>query len=62
LAAQGTVEGLILTSPRGSNGFGYDPLFYVPALQRTMAEVDDHTRWIHSHRGEAFRALLQLFD
>jgi XTP/dITP diphosphohydrolase len=62
LAAQGTVEGLILTSPRGSNGFGYDPLFYVPALQRTMAEVDDYTRWIHSHRGEAFRALLQLFD
>jgi XTP/dITP diphosphohydrolase len=61
LAAQGTVEGNILSSPKGSNGFGYDPLFYVPALKHTMAEVDDHTRWTYSHRGEAFRALLQLF-
>jgi XTP/dITP diphosphohydrolase len=61
LAAQGTVEGQILSSPKGSNGFGYDPLFYVPALKHTMAEVDDDTRWTYSHRGEAFRALLQLF-
>jgi XTP/dITP diphosphohydrolase len=60
LAAQGTVEGCILTAPRGSGGFGYDPLFYVSALKHTMAEIDDHTRWTHSHRGEAFRALLQL--
>jgi XTP/dITP diphosphohydrolase len=61
LASQGTVEGRILSTPRGCGGFGYDPLFYVPALQRTMAELDDHTRWAYSHRGEAFRALLQLF-
>jgi XTP/dITP diphosphohydrolase len=60
LSAQGTVEGRILTTPRGSGGFGYDPLFYVPALGHTMAELDDQTRWTHSHRGEAFRALLQL--
>jgi XTP/dITP diphosphohydrolase len=61
LASQGTVEGRILSSPKGNRGFGYDPLFYVPSLQQTMAELDDHTRWAHSHRGEAFRALLQLF-
>jgi XTP/dITP diphosphohydrolase len=61
LASQGTVEGRILSTPKGNGGFGYDPLFYVPALQQTMAELDDQTRWTHSHRGEAFRALLQLF-
>jgi XTP/dITP diphosphohydrolase len=61
LASQGTVEGRILPAPKGNGGFGYDPLFYVPALEQTMAELDDHTRWAHSHRGEAFRALLQLF-
>ena len=61
LASQGTVEGRILSNPKGNGGFGYDPLFYVPALEQTMAELDDQTRWAHSHRGEAFRALLQLF-
>jgi XTP/dITP diphosphohydrolase len=61
LSAQGTVEGQILNAPRGSGGFGYDPLFYVPALARTMAEIDDQSRWTHSHRGQAFRALLQRF-
>jgi XTP/dITP diphosphohydrolase len=61
MASQGTVEGRILCTPRGNGGFGYDPLFYVPALDQTMAELDDRTRWAHSHRGEAFRALLQLF-
>jgi XTP/dITP diphosphohydrolase len=61
MASQGTVEGHILSTPRGNGGFGYDPLFYVPALQQTMAEIDDRTRCAHSHRGEAFRALLQLF-
>jgi XTP/dITP diphosphohydrolase len=60
LTAQGTVEGRILSAPRGSGGFGYDPLFYVPALQKTMAELDPETRWSCSHRGDAFRALLQL--
>jgi len=57
-AAQGTAEGRILAEPRGSGGFGYDPLFYLPALDRTMAEIDDQTRWTVSHRGKAFRALL----
>jgi XTP/dITP diphosphohydrolase len=61
LCTQGTVEGRILDAPRGRGGFGYDPLFYLPALDRTMAEMDDQTRWTHSHRGRAFRALLQLW-
>jgi XTP/dITP diphosphohydrolase len=60
LTAEGTAEGRILTSPQGSCGFGYDPLFYLPALERTMAEIDDQARWTHSHRGQAFRALLEL--
>ncbi|HET6218599.1 MAG TPA: non-canonical purine NTP pyrophosphatase [Acidobacteriaceae bacterium] len=60
LTAEGTVEGRILTSPQGSGGFGYDPLFYLPALKRTMAEIDDQARWTHSHRGQAFRTLLEL--
>jgi XTP/dITP diphosphohydrolase len=59
LTADGAAEGTILSGPRGSGGFGYDPLFYVPALARTMAEVDDQTRWTLSHRGRAFRALLE---
>jgi XTP/dITP diphosphohydrolase len=60
LTAEGTVEGRILTAPRGSNGFGYDPLFYLPARACTMAEMDDETKWTLSHRGKAFCALLGL--
>jgi XTP/dITP diphosphohydrolase len=60
LTAEGTAEGRILTSPKGSGGFGYDPLFFLPVLERTMAEIDDQARWTHSHRGQAFRALLEL--
>ena len=58
LTADGAVEGRILTAMRGGGGFGYDPLFYLPALDRTMAEIDDQTRWTVSHRGQAFRALM----
>ena len=55
---EGTVEGLILESPRGTGGFGYDPLFYLPALDRSMAEIDLETKHSLSHRGRAFQALL----
>jgi XTP/dITP diphosphohydrolase len=58
---EGTAEGQILFAPRGLGGFGYDPLFYVPALGHTMAEISDEERWAHNHRGNAFRALLQKF-
>ena len=56
--AQGAVEGLILQAPRGTGGFGYDPLFYLPALELTMAELDLETKHSLSHRGRAIAALL----
>ena len=58
--AEGTVEGMILASPRGTGGFGYDPLFYLPQLDRTMAEIDLETKLSLSHRGRAIAALLPL--
>ena len=56
--ADGTVEGMILKAPRGTGGFGYDPLFYLPQLDRTMAEIDLQTKLSLSHRGHALAALL----
>ena len=56
--SHGTVEGLILEAPRGTGGFGYDPLFYLPALDRTMAEIDLETKLSLSHRGRPLAALL----
>lgn len=56
---EGMVEGEILDHARGQGGFGYDPLFYVPALGKTMAQIDLETKYRISHRGEALRALLQ---
>jgi XTP/dITP diphosphohydrolase len=58
LAAEGVVSGEILASPRGEGGFGYDPLFYLPELGKTMAEIDLATKHQLSHRGRALRALL----
>ena len=57
--AEGTVEGMILEAPRGTGGFGYDPLFYLPELDRTMAEISPETKLSLSHRGRAFEALLE---
>jgi XTP/dITP diphosphohydrolase len=58
--AQGAVEGTIMEAPRGTGGFGYDPLFYLPELDRTMAELDLETKHSLSHRGRAFAALLPM--
>jgi len=58
LTAEGTVEGEILIVPRGAGGFGYDPLFYLPELGQTMAEIDLATKHWLSHRGQALRALM----
>ena len=60
--AEGSVEGLILEAPRGTNGFGYDPLFYLPELDRTMAEIDLETKLSLSHRGRAIAALLPVLS
>jgi XTP/dITP diphosphohydrolase len=54
----GGVEGEILTQPRGTGGFGYDSLFYLPEQNKTMAELDIQTKLTFSHRGRAFAALL----
>ncbi len=56
--ADGRVEGEILTAPRGRGGFGYDPIFFIPELGRTMAEISLEEKHALSHRGRAFRALL----
>jgi len=52
------VNGEILDAPRGSGGFGYDPVFYFPALERTFAELPAEEKNQRSHRGKAFRRLL----
>jgi XTP/dITP diphosphohydrolase len=63
LRAEGTVEGQILHQPRGNAGFGYDPLFLLPSLNLTLAELPREEKWKLSHRGKAFRSLLkQLTD
>ena len=58
--AEGAVEGLILEGPRGAGGFGYDPLFFLPELDRSMAELDLQAKHSLSHRGRAIAALLPL--
>ncbi len=58
-AFHGRAEGLILREPRGSNGFGYDPLFYFPEIGKTFAELTAEEKAQYSHRGAAFRQFLQ---
>lgn len=55
---EGFCEGIILPEPRGTGGFGYDPLFYLPALGKTMAELSKTEKNQISHRGKALRAML----
>ena len=55
-----TVEGLIVDQPRGAHGFGYDPIFLLPDLNATMAELPPETKNRISHRGKAARAAKQL--
>jgi XTP/dITP diphosphohydrolase len=61
-SAEGTVEGVILEAPRGTGGFGYDPLFFLPALDLSMAELDLETKLSLSHRGRAIAALLTMLQ
>lgn len=62
LVAEGIWRGEIARAPRGASGFGYDPLFFIPSLQKTAAELEpDHKNRI-SHRGEALRRLLALLN
>lgn len=59
LVAVGRWPGRILAAPRGSSGFGYDPLMFVPELDRTVAELDARTKNAHSHRARAWVQLQQ---
>jgi XTP/dITP diphosphohydrolase len=56
---EGTVEGEIASAPRGSAGFGYDPIFYYPPYGSTLAEVSEDEKLRVAHRGVAFRRLAQ---
>ena len=55
---RGQAEGILLDVPRGSNGFGYDPLFYFPPIQKTFAELTAEEKAQFSHRGKAFHQFL----
>lgn len=57
---EGAVEGRILTQRRGSDGFGYDPVFYLPELDRTMAELTLTEKNTLSHRAQAFRKVIPI--
>lgn len=58
LETEGICLGEILTAPKGSNGFGYDPIFYVPSQEKTFAEMSDVQKETHSHRGIAFAQIM----
>lgn len=62
LTARDTVEGTILRAPRGANGFGYDPLLFIPELGKTTAELEPGEKHRISHRGKALRRLRDLME
>jgi XTP/dITP diphosphohydrolase len=60
--AEGTVDGQIASQPRGSSGFGYDPIFFYPPYGRTLGEVTAEEKAAVSHRGRAFRTLRRFLE
>lgn len=62
LVVNGELRGQILAVPRGNNGFGYDPLFWVPEKQKSLAEMTSEEKNEISHRGRASQKLLKVFD
>lgn len=59
ILATGRLDGVILTAPRGISGFGYDPVFWIPDKQRTLAELSSQEKNQISHRAQALRTLLE---
>jgi len=57
---EGRADGLIVDEPRGAGGFGYDPYFFYPPLGKTFAELTPQEKFAVSHRGAAFRRLLDF--
>ena len=58
VTAEGYCDGLVQDDPKGDNGFGYDPYFYVPEFEKTMAELTIEEKETISHRGRALRELI----
>jgi len=61
-SAQETAEGIIVDNPAGSGGFGYDPVFYMPSLKKTMAELTEEEKNRVSHRGRAGAVMLRIIQ
>lgn len=59
---EGRADGFIIDQPRGTGGFGYDPFFFFPPLGKTFAELSPEQKFAVSHRGEAFRKLLDYLN
>ena len=62
LTTQDSVEGTIIHAPRGSNGFGYDPLFFFTQFNKTTAELSPEQKHAISHRGKALRRMKSLLE
>jgi XTP/dITP diphosphohydrolase len=62
LESEGVIEGEIAREPRGTNGFGYDPIFFYPPFGVTLAELDQARKAAVSHRGVAFRAVREYLS
>ena len=62
LESEGECCGVIAGEPRGSNGFGYDPIFFFPELSRTYAELSEPEKNLYSHRARAVRSFLEKFN
>jgi len=62
IETEGTLEGVIAEKEKGKNGFGYDPIFFVPKLNKTVAQLTREEKNAISHRGNAIQKLKPLFD
>ena len=62
LTAEGIAEGVISRSAVGDNGFGYDPIFFIPEEKKTFAQMDMDRKEIFSHRGKAVKAILKVLS
>ncbi|MDP6541420.1 MAG: RdgB/HAM1 family non-canonical purine NTP pyrophosphatase [Phycisphaerales bacterium] len=60
--ADGAFEGVIADSPSGENGFGYDPLLFLPSIGKTIAELSPKEKNMRSHRGQAVQKILKLIE
>ena len=56
----GSISGMIQYEPRGNNGFGYDPIFYLPSYRKTMSEIEQKEKNLLSHRADALRKVSHI--